>query len=127
MSALMNDIPFGARILIVDDEPPIADIIAELLGEEGYEAVIASGGDHALQFLADGRADLMLLDLYMPGVSGLDVLDKLRARGGHESMPIVVMTAGTVDLGELNGRGATGVLAKPFEVDALLETVRALV
>jgi DNA-binding response OmpR family regulator len=116
-----------ATVLIVDDELPIADIVAEVLSEEGYATVIASGGEHALQILSDSRADLMLLDLYMPGLSGIDVLHQLRSRGHLDAMPVVVMTAGTVNLADLSQHGATGVLPKPFEVDALLDTVRSLV
>lgn len=127
MSPTTNGDSHGPRILIVDDEPPIAEIIAEVLGEEGYDTVVASGGDLALQFLAGERADLMLIDLYMPGLSGLDVLDRLRAGGGHDDMPVVVMTAGTADAARLTRHGAVQVLAKPFEVDALLATIRALV
>lgn len=117
----------GATILIVDDEQPIADIVAEVLADEGYTTVIASGGEHALSFLATNRADLMLLDLYMPGLSGVDVLAQLRALGALEAMPVVVMTAGTVDAADLLRNGVTRVLPKPFEVDSLLNLVRDLV
>lgn len=127
MSAPGDALTPRATILIVDDELPIADVVAEVLDEEGYSTVIASGGERALQFLADGRADLMLLDMYMPGLSGLDVLRQLRSRGHLDGMPVVVMTAGTVDLADLSYHGATGVLPKPFEVDVLLETVRSFV
>lgn len=118
--------PSGTTILIVDDEQPIADIVAEVLSEEGYTTLIASGGEHALAILAVRRADLMLLDLYMPGVSGIDVLVHLRTSGVIDSMPVVVMTAGTVDMADLGRHGVTRVLPKPFEVDALIETVREL-
>lgn len=127
MSALSGSGPGGPTILIVDDEQPIADIVAEVLGEEGYTTLIASGGAHALELLASGRADLMLLDLYMPGLSGIEVLAQLRSSDTHADLPVVVMTAGTVDLDDLSRQGATRVLPKPFEVDALLAAVRDLV
>jgi CheY-like chemotaxis protein len=113
-------------ILIVDDELPIADVVAELLGEEGYATMIAVGGDHALAMLEQERPDLVLLDLYMPGMSGVDLLAHLRADARHANLPIVVMTAGSIDSAELVGHGATGMISKPFEVEALLETVRGL-
>jgi DNA-binding response OmpR family regulator len=113
-------------ILIVDDELPIADVVAELLSEEGYTTRIAIGGDHALAMLERERPDLVLLDLYMPGLSGVDLLARLRADAKHANLPVVVMTAGSIDSAELAGHGATGMISKPFEVEALLETVRGL-
>jgi CheY-like chemotaxis protein len=113
-------------ILIVDDEVPIADVVAELLSEEGYSTRVAIGGDHALAMLERERPDLVLLDLYMPGMSGVDLLARLRADAALADLPIVVMTAGAIDSEELTGRGATGTISKPFEVDTLLETVRTL-
>jgi CheY-like chemotaxis protein len=127
MSPPAGDPTRTVTILIVDDELPIADIVAEVLGEEGYTTVIASGGEHALEILATSSADLMLLDLYMPGMSGIDVLERLRSRNVLGSMPVVVMTAGTVKLDDLSVHGATGVLPKPFEVETLIQTVRAFV
>lgn len=118
--------PIGT-VLIVDDELPIAEIIAEVLDEEGYTTMVASGGAQALAMLASGQPDLVLLDLYMPGMSGLDVLQRLRSVGDFITLPIVVMTAGTVDTADLNRQGATQVLPKPFEVEALIATVRALI
>lgn len=126
MSATTGSSPSGITILIVDDEQPIADIVAEVLSEEGYVTLIASGGEHALELLSAGRADLMLLDLYMPGMSGIDVLVELRASGALAALPVVVMTAGTVNMADLSGYGVARVLPKPFEVDALLELVRDL-
>jgi two-component system nitrogen regulation response regulator NtrX len=116
----------GATVLIVDDELSIAEIIAEVLDEEGYVTLLASGGDQAMEILATRRPDLILLDLYMPGMSGLDLLRHLRSADGTETLPVVVMTAGTVDTAALGRQGATRVLPKPFEVDALIATVRSL-
>ena len=113
-------------ILIVDDELAIADVVSELLSEEGYATRIAIGGDHALAMLERERPDLVLLDLYMPGMSGVDLLAHLRADASLASLPVVVMTAGAIDSADLTSRGATGMISKPFEVDALLETVRGL-
>jgi DNA-binding response OmpR family regulator len=111
-------------VLIVDDEPSIADVLAELLSEEGYQTQIAIGGDHALSMLATGRPDLMLLDLYMPGMSGIEVLASLRANDAFVALPVLMMTAGSIDRDDLTGQGATAVISKPFEMDTLLETVR---
>lgn len=116
-----------ATILIVDDELPIAEIIAEVLADEGFETITAAGGEHALQILSASVVHLVLLDLYMPGLSGLDVLARLRAEPAHAELPVIVMTAGTVDSETLVRQGATQVLPKPFEVNALVETVRGLV
>jgi DNA-binding response OmpR family regulator len=126
MSASPQSAAGSATILIVDDELPITDIVAEVLGEEGFTTLVALGGEHAIELLASGKADLMLLDLYMPGLSGLDVLNHLRANGALDQLPVIVMTAGTVDSADLSRLGAARVLAKPFEVDVLIDTVKAL-
>lgn len=114
-------------ILIIDDEPSITDVVAEVLTDEGYETLIASGGRDALDLLAAHRPDLMLLDLFMPEMSGLDLLARLQADKRLAGIPVVMMTAGVMGDMNLSHSGPTHVLAKPFNVDDLIATVRTLV
>lgn len=113
-------------ILIIDDEPAIAEVVAEVLTDEGYMTLTASGGRDALALLAEHRPDLMLLDVYMPEMSGLDLLRQLRDDEALARIPVVMMTAGTLNDLELSRSGATQVLSKPFDVEALISTVRTL-
>lgn len=114
-------------ILIIDDEPSITDVVAEVLTDEGYETLIASGGRDALHMLAECRPDLMLLDLFMPEMSGLDLLAQLQADERLASIPVVMMTAGAMANLSFGHGGPTQVIAKPFDVEDLLATVRTLV
>ncbi len=114
-------------ILIIDDEPSITDVVAEVLTDEGYETLTACGGRDALNVLAERHPDLLLLDLFMPEMSGLDLLAKLQADERLAKIPVVMMTAGAMANLSIGHAGPTQVLAKPFDVDHLLATVRTLV
>jgi DNA-binding response OmpR family regulator len=107
------------RILIVDDESTIADIIAETLDQEGHTTVTANGGFHALQLVETQRPEIILLDLMMYPMSGQDVLKKLVEQGTRSSYRVIVMSAG-INLPQEAARiGADGFLAKPFDLDDL--------
>lgn len=114
-------------ILIIDDEPTITDVVAEVHTDEGYETLTARGAQAALAMLASQRPDLMLLDLFMPEMSGLDLLAHLRADASLASIPVVMMTAGALSSADLGPDGRTRVIRKPFDMDHLIATVRTLV
>ncbi len=116
-----------STILIIDDEPTIIEVVAEVLADEGYETLTATGGRDALHLLAAQRPDLMLLDLYMPDMSGLDLLALLQSDAALASIPVVMMTAGVLSALELEHAGPTQIISKPFNVDDLVATVRRLV
>ena len=82
----------GKRVLVVDDEPAIARLIAEQLEPFGVEAELAHGGDEALDRLREGRFDAVTLDILMPGRSGVDVLRAIRAEPGLRRTPVVVVS-----------------------------------
>ncbi len=109
---------------MVDDQAGIRRLIAEVLKEEGYRVFMAEDGEAALEFLADRSPDLILLDMRMPGLSGMETLKKLRARNYTGS--IVVMTAFD-DLESINGAAQEGVgsfLSKPFDIFELKDKVK---
>ena len=113
------------RILIVEDEPSLAEPLAFLLGREGYETVIAADGRAALAaFDADG-ADLVLLDLMLPGLPGTEVCRELRARSG---VPIIMLTAKDSEVDIVVGLelGADDYVTKPYSSRELLARIRAV-
>src|SRR5437867_5947230 len=116
----------GARLLLVEDEPALARGLADNFRDEGYEVRIVGHGDEALPAVAAFRPDLLVLDIMLPGRSGLDILRDLRARG--DELAVLVLTA----KGELVDRvvglelGADDYMAKPFAARELLARVRAL-
>ncbi|MBU1751696.1 MAG: response regulator, partial [Chloroflexi bacterium] len=113
----------GARILVVDDEPALVRLCAELLVEAGYQAQPAYGGRQALDRLEQERFDLLLLDLKMPGVDGLTVLR--RAAELYPGVTAVIMTSHGSRKNAIDALrvGARDFLLKPFDSDELLEAV----
>jgi len=116
------------KILIVDDEPDIAMILKLHLEDAGYQTIWAADGDAALDLIHSNVFPLVLMDIRMPGISGLDVLKQLRGEGVDTS--VIMMTAhGNEDLAvECMQAGATDYVTKPFQHDNLLQRIeRALV
>jgi two-component system response regulator MprA len=115
----------GLRILVVDDDPMVATTIERVLLPEGYQVDIALGGLAALSRVKERRPDLVVLDVMMPGVDGLEVCRRLR---GEDNLPILLLTArsGTADRVRGLDTGADDYLVKPFAYAELLARVRAL-
>ena len=113
------------RILVVDDDPMVATTVQRVLRPEGYEVEVALGGAQALEQARAQRPDLVVLDLMMPGIDGLEVCRQLRASG---DLPILMLTArsGTADRVKGLDTGADDYLVKPFAYAELLARVRAL-
>ena len=111
------------RILIVDDELSVCDVLAEFMAEKGYETETALSGQEALEILSAKHYDLMLLDLKMPGMSGLEVLKKIRKMSYQ--VGVVVLT-GVQDLDlarEVMKYGAIDYLNKPVDLEQLASTI----
>ena len=116
------------RILIVDDEPDIAIILKLHLEDAGYTTAWADNGEAALQMLTDDEYSLVLTDIRMPGMSGVEVLNRIREK--NKSISVIMMTAhGSEDLAvECMKSGAEDYFCKPFSLDDMLQRVeRALV
>ena len=112
------------RILIVDDEKNYLVVLQALLADAGYEVLTAQSGPQALALAAEEEPDLVITDMRMPKMSGLDLIERLKAR--FSEMPIIVMTAyGTVEnaVGAMKA-GATDYISKPFENTELMLTVQ---
>ena len=113
-----------ARILIAEDEPRIATFVEKGLRAEGYTTVTVDDGNLVVALARDRDFDLVILDLGLPGIDGLEALRQIRARG--EVIPVVILTAradATVEGFEL---GADDYVTKPFRLAELLARVRAL-
>lgn len=114
-----------SRILLVEDEPAIAEAVAYALRDAGYDVDEASDGNEALSAAREEHYDLMVLDLLLPGMPGLDVCRTLRA---ESDLPIVMLTARDAVYERVAGldAGADDYVTKPFSVSELVSRVRAL-
>jgi len=114
-----------ATILVVDDEPRIVQLVRDYLEHGGFTVLVASDGPSALRSARTGQPDLVVLDLGLPGLDGLDVARALR-RGGE--VPIIMLTARTEESDKLVGLelGADDYLTKPFSPKELVARVRAV-
>lgn len=112
-------------ILVVDDEPRIVRLVRDYLEHGGFNVVVASDGPTALRSARTGRPDLVVLDLGLPGLDGLDVTRALRRSG---DVPIIMLTARTEESDKLVGLelGADDYLTKPFSPKELVARVRAV-
>lgn len=114
------------RILIVDDEFGLADIVAAILRDYEYEVAIAINGRLALAQLGEWRPDLILLDIMMPVLDGYETLRELRTMQDFGHVPVILMTALQETLPRDDPERHQGVLLKPFTYTDLLATVRKL-
>src|SRR5216683_4671096 len=114
-----------ATILVVDDEPRIVQLVRDYLEHGGFTVLVASDGKEALRSARTGRPDLVVLDLGLPGLDGLDVARELRRDG---EVPIIMLTARTEESDKLVGLelGADDYLTKPFSPKELVARVRAV-
>jgi DNA-binding response OmpR family regulator len=114
------------QILIVDDEPAIVATLRERLEREGFVVLAAASGEQALALLAEGRPDLLLLDVGLPGMDGFELLRRLRARG--LDLPVILLTARGDEIDRVVGLelGADDYVVKPFSARELVARARAL-
>ena len=113
------------RVLIVEDEESLADPLAFLLRKEGFEATVATDGPAALAEFDRSGADIVLLDLMLPGMSGTDVCKQLRARSG---VPVIMVTARDSEIDKVVGLeiGADDYVTKPYSSRELIARIRAV-
>ncbi|HET7437755.1 MAG TPA: response regulator [Thermoanaerobaculia bacterium] len=112
-------------ILVVDDDEPILLLMRNLLREFGFEAMAANSGHAAVQTARSRTPDLILLDKNMPGMTGEEVLRALHEHSDLREVPVLILSGEPVDPNELSRLGATGAVQKPFDVPALVETIRS--
>ncbi len=113
------------KILLVDDEPEILKTVQKLLWVNGYETDIAVDGKDAMEKIAQGAPDLIVLDIMMPNVNGYQVCRSVRENPKTQSIPIIMLTAKAQNFDKFWGEevGATVYLTKPFDNKELLNTI----
>lgn len=115
-----------ARILVVDDDPKITSFIRRALALEGYDVSVTNQPVESLRMLAEQPPDMIILDVMMPGIDGLELCRRIRAAG--EALPILMLTARDALSDRVKGldMGADDYLVKPFALEELAARVRAL-
>src|SRR6266487_1398577 len=118
----------SSRVLIVEDEPDIRELVVHHLEREGYQVSVAASGEEALRQVQASPPDLVLLDLMMPAMNGLEVCRRLRQDPVTASLPIVMLTAKGDEIDRVLGLeiGADDYVVKPFSPKELLARVRAV-
>ena len=113
------------KILLVEDEASFSDALSYVLGKEGFEVVLADTGDGAITAFDKGGADLVLLDLMLPGLSGTEVCKQLRLRS---TVPIIMLTAKDTEVDKVVGLelGADDYVTKPYSKAELIARIRAV-
>ena len=114
------------RVLVVDDEAMLADLLSQALRHEGWETATASDGLDALAKAASFHPDVVILDVQMPRMDGLETLERLRAHDPH--MPVLFLTARDAVADRVSGlrAGADDYVTKPFDLDEVAARVQAL-
>lgn len=114
------------RLLIIEDEPTLGKLLTYNLSQEGYETVLVDHGTDGLQTALQQHFDLIILDIMLPGMNGLEILAEIRRRGNKT--PVIILTARNTEEEVVQGlrRGADDYMTKPFGVAELLARVSAV-
>jgi two-component system response regulator RegX3 len=114
-----------SRILVVEDEPAIADAVGYALRADGHEVEVAEDGEHALEAVSDGPFDALVVDVMLPGISGVEVCRRVR---GASAVPILMVTARDAVVDRVVGleAGADDYVSKPFSMRELVSRARAI-
>ena len=115
------------KLLYAEDEKALSMAVAEILKMEGFDVDAVYSGDEAYSSICNGTYDGIILDIMMPGMSGLEVLEKIRGEGNYT--PVILLTAKTQVDDRINGlsKGADDYLAKPFDLGELVARVNAMI
>ena len=116
------------KILLVDDEPEIRELVGDRLKERGYTLSTASDGPACIKKLEEDIPDLIIMDIMMPGLLGSTVVDMLKCTDKYQTIPIIIISAKDrgVDRNIGDVMKADVYLTKPFEMDELLENIKEL-
>ena len=113
------------KILVVDDEPDIAELLQTVLEEEGYQVIIAGNGREGLAQVTASRPDLILCDVMMPLMDGVSLCRAVQAQPDARDIPLVFMSAGRKPLNQ-DGCRYAAFIAKPFELTTIIELIASL-
>jgi DNA-binding response OmpR family regulator len=123
----MSLVPAKSQVLVVDDDQEVLDFLEVLLSVEGVSTLRAENADEALRHLGAGGIGMVLVDIAMPGIDGLELCRRIRSAPATQKLPVVVLSArpGQVAESEAMAAGADHFLHKPFDNDELVRLVRA--
>ena len=127
MADSSGEISRPLKVLHVDDDPMNLRVVQEILGAFGHQALMACSGQEALERLSVETFDIMLLDIHMPGMTGLDVIAELRASKGPErDIPVIALTADVYSRrpAEYVALGFSDFVSKPILVSGLMATIK---
>jgi DNA-binding response OmpR family regulator len=115
-------------VVIGEDDEPIATLLRDSINDEnGYQAVVVSDGALVIETVRQVHADLLILDIMMPGLNGFEVFDRVRADTDIRDMPVLFVSAATTQYdNDFAQRGIKDVISKPFDLNDLLDRVRVL-
>jgi two-component system phosphate regulon response regulator PhoB len=118
----------ATHVLVVEDEPDIRSLIVFNLSREGFRCRTAASGEEALQEVRSSQPDLIVLDLMLPGLDGLEVCRRLRSDAATASVPVIMLTAKADEVDRIVGleMGADDYVVKPFSPKELVARVRAV-
>jgi DNA-binding response OmpR family regulator len=114
------------KIFVVDDDPDILELVSFNLEKAGYDCLTEAEGERVLDLARRFSPDLMILDIMLPGISGLDILKKVRAEDGLKGLPVIMLTAKTEEVDRVLGLelGADDYVTKPFSIRELVLRVQ---
>ncbi|MGF1445968.1 MAG: phosphate regulon transcriptional regulator PhoB [Pikeienuella sp.] len=117
-----------ARVLVVEDEDALSALLEYNLEKEGFEVRVSADGEDALLVIEEDKPDLVLLDWMLPGLSGIEICRRIRARPDTRDVPVIMLTARSDEDDRIRGldTGADDYLTKPFSIPELTARVRAL-
>ena len=131
MQALFQDAKWKdtmqAKVLVVDDEKGVRDLLHSFLKAAGYQALMASSGEEAIELARSESPNAILLDVKMPGIDGVETCRRLRAEEQTRYIPVIMMTAFGTTQTEATDAGADDLINKPFDLTDLALRVRSLV
>ena len=113
------------RIMVIDDDPMIRFLVQEYLTVLGYSVQAFEGGAEALATLGSSLPDLVVLDMQMPDMNGVEVLKRIRENPDTSGVPVLMLSANANEAKDLAGPKADSYLEKPFQMQTLLEAVRS--
>jgi len=118
----------SARILVVEDEEALSALLEYNLGKEGFDVHLSADGEDALLLVEEDKPDLVVLDWMLPGLSGIEICRRIRARTDTRDTPVIMLTARSDEEDRIRGldTGADDYLTKPFSIPELTARVRAL-
>jgi len=117
-------------VMIVDDEPLINKVVEDILEPEGYNVVVAISGQEALNKLKKVKTDLILIDFFMPGMSGRELCEKIRSDSKLKNIKVAFLTAATFTesgIKELHNMDVLDYIQKPFEYKDLIQRVKKMI